>query len=107
MYGKDKLSKLEWLVVWFLSGILIFSIFSIRTPDTLSLLLSGTLIATVLILILIMRDLDDLSFGEDMVSFEPYETIFDVIGTSRFYLEKDIKSGRVKPPEGTKYRTGK
>lgn len=106
MYGKDKLSKLEWMVVLFLSAILMFSIFSIRTPDIASLLLAGTLISTVSILLLIIRDLNDLSFGEDMVSFEPYETIFDVIGKPRFYLKRDIESGRVKPPKGEKYRIG-
>lgn len=106
MYGKDRLSKLEWMVVLFLSAILVFSIFFVRTPDLPSLFLTGTLISTVAILLLILRDLDDLSFGEDMVSFEPYETIFDVIGKPRFYLKRDIKSGRVKPPKSEEYRVG-
>lgn len=106
MYGKDKLSKMEWMVVLFLSVIIIFSIFTIRTPDLSSLFLSGTLISTVLILLLILRDLNDLSFGEEMVSFEPYETIFDVIEKPRFYLKKDIKSGRAVPPKSIKYRIG-
>jgi len=107
IYGKDKLSKMEWIVVLFLSAILIFSIFLISTSALPSLVLSGTLISTVIILLLILRDLNDLSFGEGMVSFEPYETIFDVIGKSRFYLKRDIKTGRVVPPKGIKYRVGK
>ncbi len=105
MYGKDRLNKMEWMVILFLAAILIFSIFLVRTIDLSSLLLSGTLISTVIILLLILRDLNDLSFGEEMVSFEPYETIFDVIGKPRFYLEKDIKNGRVVPPKGLKYRS--
>jgi len=107
IYGKDKLSKMEWMVVLFLSAILIFSIFLVRTSDLPSLFLSGTLISTVIILLLILRDLNNLSFGEETVSFEPYETIFDVIGKSRFYLKRDIKAGRVIPPKGIKYRVGK
>lgn len=106
MYGKDKLSKMEWMVILFLAVIIAFSIFIIRTPGLPSLFLSGTLISTVLILLLILRDLNDLSFGEEMVSFEPYETIFDVIGKPRFYLERDIKSGRAVPPKNIKYRIG-
>ncbi len=105
MFGKDRLNKLEWAVVLFLSLILIFSIFMVRTLTLSSLFLSGTLISTVAILLLILRDLDDLSFGEDMVSFEPYETIFDVIDKPRFYLKRDIKNGRVIPPKNIKYRT--
>ncbi len=38
-----------------------------------------------------------------MVSFEPCETIFDVIEKPRFYLKKDIDSGRVKPPKNLEY----
>lgn len=106
MYGKDRLSKMEWTVVLFLSVILVFSIFAVRTPDLSSLFLSGTLISTVIILLLILRDLNDLSFGEEMVSFEPYETIFDVIDKQRFYLKRDIKNGRAIPPKGIKYRVG-
>lgn len=106
MYGKDRLNKMEWIVVLFLSAILVFSIFAIRTPDLSSLFLSGTLISTVIILLLILRDLNNLSFGEEMVSFEPYETIFDVIDKPRFYLKRDIKSGRVIPPKNIKYRVG-
>ena len=106
IYGRDRLSKMEWIVVLFLSVILVFSIFIIRTPDLPSLFLSGTLISTVIVLLLILRDLNDLTFGEEMVSFEPYETIFDVIDKPRFYLKRDIKSGRAVPPENIKYRIG-
>jgi len=107
MYGKDRLNKMEWMVIIFLAGILGFSLFVTRTPELSSLFLSGTLISTIVILLLILRDLDDLSFGEEMVSFEPYETIFDVIKKPRFYLERDIKHRRVIPPRGAKYRLGK
>ncbi len=107
IYGKDKLSNMEWIVVLFLAIILVFSIFLIRTPDIPSLFLSGTLISAVTILLLILRDLNDLSFGEEMVSFEPYETIFDVINKPRFYLKRDIESKRIVPPKNIKYRIGK
>jgi len=106
MYGKDRLNKMEWLVILFLAAILVFSLFVTRTSDLSSLFLSGTLISTVTILLLILRDLDDLSFGEEMVSFEPYETIFDVIDKPRFYLKRDIKKRRVIPPKDIEYRIG-
>ena len=106
MYGEDRLKKMEWVVILFLSVIIVFSIFVIRTPNFSSLFLSGTLISTVVILLLLLKDLNDLSFGEEMVSFEPYETIFDVIGKPRFYLKRDIESRRAIPPKGVKYRIG-
>jgi len=57
-------------------------------------------------LLLILRDLDNLNFGEESVSFEPYETIFDVIDKPRFYLKRDIESGQAVPPKDIKYRIG-
>ncbi len=106
MYGKDRLSKAEWTVIGFLAAILIFSIFYINTATLPSIFLTGSLATSIITLLLILRDLDNLSFGEETVSFEPYETIFDVIGKPRFYLKRDIQSGRVKPPKNKKYRTG-
>jgi len=106
MDGKDRLSKMEWLVVSSLAITLIFCIFLVRVPMLSSLLLSSTLISAVITLLLILRDLDNLNFGEESVSFEPYETIFDVIDKPRFYLKRDIESGRAVPPKDIEYRIG-
>ncbi|GAG89868.1 unnamed protein product, partial [marine sediment metagenome] len=104
MYGKDRLSKLEWAVVYFLGMILLFSIFYINTGDIASIFLVGTLSSAVVILISILHDLNSLSYGEEVVSFEPYETIFDVIEKPRFYRKRDVKSKRVTLPKDKKYR---
>lgn len=106
MYGKDRLSRLEWSVVYFLGVILLFSILRINTGELSSIFLVGTLASSIAILISILHDLNSMSYGEETVSFEPYETIFDVIEKPRFYRKRDIKSGRVSLPEdkGIKYR---
>lgn len=104
MFGKDKLSKAEWTVVCALAGVLLFSIFYLNTGDFSSILLTGALGSAVIILLLILRDLNNLSFGEEMVSFEPYETIFDVLEKPRFYLKRDIEAGRIRLPKDKKYR---
>lgn len=100
MYGKDTLSRLEWAVVYFLGGILLFSILRINTGEPTSIFLVGTLASAIAILISILHDLNSMSYGEEMVSFEPYETIFDVLEVPRFYRKQDIESGRVSLPEG-------
>jgi len=106
MYGKDKLSKLEWSVVYFLGVILLFSVLYINTGELSSVFLVGTLSSAIAILISILHDLNDMSYGEENVSFEPYETIFDVIEKPRFYRKRDIKAGRVSLPKDKdiKYR---
>ncbi len=106
MDGKDKLGKMEWLVILSLAATLIFCIFLVRVPVLPSLLLSVTLISAVATLVLMVRDLNNLNFGEEAISFEPYETIFDVIGKPRFYLKRDIEGGRVVPPKDIDYRIG-
>ena len=106
MYGKDRLDAIEWIVLISLALILIVAIILTRIPLFSSLFLSGTLILTILTLLFLLRDLNNLSFGEQMISFEPYETIFDVLGLPRFYLKRDIESGRVAPPKNTDYRVG-
>lgn len=103
MYGKDRLSKLEWSVVYFLAAILIFSIFFINTHEPFSILLVGMLSSSVAILVFILHDLNSLSYGEESVSFEPYETIFDVIEKPRYYRKQDVASGRVILPKDKKY----
>jgi len=105
MYGKDRLDMIEWVIIILLAAILIVSVILIRIPLLSSLFLSGTLIFAILSLLLLLRDLNNLSFGEEMISFEPYETIFDVLGLPRFYLKRDIKSGRI-TPKGKEYRVG-
>jgi len=103
--GKDKLTKAEWIVILFLASTLIFSLFYLKEATFTSVVFTGALSSIVIVLVLILQDLSDLSFGEETVSFEPYEKVFDVIGKPRYYLKKDIKSGRVKPRAGLEYRT--
>lgn len=104
IYGKDRLSKLEWSVIYFLAAILVFSIFFINTHELFSIFLVGMLSSAITILLFILHDLNSLSYGEESVSFEPYETIFDVIEKPRFYRKQDIRNGRVKLPKDKKYR---
>lgn len=104
--GQDRLSKAEWLVVISLSATLIFCLFYLKEPNITSTIFTGLLTTVILLLLLILQDLDDLSYGEETVSFEPYERIFDAIGKPRFYLKKDIESKRISLPKGKEYRVG-
>lgn len=103
MYGADRLSRPEWSVIYFLATIFLFSIFFVNTQEIFSILLVGMLSSAIVILILILHDLNNLSYGEEAVSFEPYETIFDIIEKPRFYRKQDVASGRVILPKDKKY----
>jgi len=104
--GQDRLSKAEWTVVLSLSITLIFCLFYLKEPTTTSIVFTGLLTSVTLLLLLILQDLDNLSYGEETISFEPYERIFDVIGKPRFYLKKDVESKRITLPRDKEYRLG-
>lgn len=105
-FGKVRLTKQHWMVMVFLAIVLEFSIFFLKTPEFFSILCTAVLASIVIILLLILWDLNDLRLGEEIISFEPYQRVLDVIGKPRFYLKKDIKSGRVKLPKDKEYRIG-
>lgn len=88
MFGKDKLSWGEWLVTIFLGGLLLISLFYIKDNSLISILFTGALTSAVLILFLVLRDLNNLNFGENAVSIEPYERVLDAIGKPRYYKPK-------------------
>lgn len=85
MEGKDHLTTGEWTVILFLGGLLLISLFYVKTMDIISVLFTWLLSASIIIMFLVIRDLDNLKFGESAVSIEPYERALDAIGRSRYY----------------------
>ena len=88
MYGKDKLATGEWLVILFLGGLLLWSLFYIKTAELLSILFTGAITSSILILLFVVKDLNNLNFGESAVSVEPYERVLDAIGKPRYFHQK-------------------
>ena len=88
MFGKDKLSWGEWLTVLFLGGLLLASLFYIKDSSLTSIIFTGAITSAVLILFIVLRDLNNLNFGENAVSIEPYERVLDAIGRPRYYKTK-------------------
>lgn len=88
MYGKDKLSWAEWLVIFILAILLIGSLFYVKDTTTVSIIFTGSLCSAILILLFFIRDLNNLNFGEQAVSISPYERVLDAIGKPRYYRKK-------------------
>ncbi|MCH7567845.1 MAG: DUF4239 domain-containing protein [Nanoarchaeota archaeon] len=88
MYGKDKLTWGEWLVVLFLALLLVGSLFYVKVDSLVSVIFTGALISAILILLFVLKDLNNLNFGESSVSVEPYERVLDAIGKPRYYRKK-------------------
>lgn len=88
MFGKDKLSWGEWLITLFLGGLLLASIFYVKTSSLTSIIFTGAITSAVVILFIVLRDLNNLNFGENAVSVEPYERVLDAIGRPRYFRDK-------------------
>jgi len=106
MLGKDRLGRHEWVVVISLCVTLLGALFYLKTPDFTSSVFTALLASASIVLMIVLHDLSDLRFGEETVSFEPYEKVFDNLGMPRFYLKEHIEEGHVVPPEGVKYEVG-
>lgn len=87
-YGKDKLSYGEWLVIFFLGGLLLISLFYTKDASMTSIIFTGALSSAILILLFVVKDLNNLNFGESAISIEPYERVLDAIGEPRYFRKK-------------------
>ena len=88
MFGRDNLSWGEWLTTYLLGGLLLVSLFYVKTDSLASILFTGAIASAILILFIVLRDLNNLNFGENAVSIEPYERVLEAIGKPRYYKTK-------------------
>ena len=87
MFGRDKLSLGEWLTLYVLGALLVSALFLTKGADLASILFTGGIMSAVLILFILLRDLNNLNFGENAVSIEPYERVLETIGEDRYYSQ--------------------
>lgn len=86
MFGRDKLSWGEWLISLFLGVLLLVCLFYTKNDESLiSVLFTGAISSAVLLLFVVLRDLDNLNFGENEISIEPYERVLDAIDRPRYH----------------------
>ncbi len=88
LFGKDKLTWGEWASSLMLGVLLLASLFYIKDTSLVSIIFTGAITTAILVLFIVLRDLDNLNFGEQEVSVEPYERVLDSIGRPRYYKNK-------------------
>lgn len=104
---REKLTAGYWIVLLLLAAIIVFCMFFLNLAQPYSQILT-VLFSTVLVLVLlIMRDLQNLRLGGDAISVESGQELFESIGRLRYYPQALIKDGTVKIPKSLKkYRLG-
>lgn len=103
----ERLTLGQWVVLITLSVIIVFCIFALKTDELYSRVLA-ILLATVLVLVLLlMRDLQNLIIGERELLEDSGQEIFEDLGELRYYNAKNLKSGLSSVPAHIKkFRVG-
>jgi len=105
--ASEKLTKGQWGIMLFLSGLILFSLFALKT-DAFYSQISTVLLSTILVLVLlILRDLQNLNIAGQLAVTESGQEVFEAMGKLRYYPEIQIKEGLIKVPKSVKrYRLG-
>jgi AraC-like DNA-binding protein len=106
--SKEKVSKGQWGVLLILSAIILFCLFYMKTGDIYSLIITVLLSTALMIILLLLRDLQNLKLGEEKFLLEESgQEIFEVMGKLRYYNHSYFKKGDYSLPKHVKkYRLG-
>lgn len=106
--SKEKISKGQWAILIILSLIILFSLFYLKTNETYSIIITILLSTVLAIVLLILRDLQNLKFGgEKTLLGESGQEVFESIGKLRYYPQRHLKKGWYDIPKDVKkYRVG-
>ena len=92
-------------LLYILSGIIIVSLFVLRTPSFESSLIAVLLSTAAVLMLLILHDVDGNRFGEEQYAIDTYQDVFRDIGKEEYYSSHILKGFRYKP-KTKHYRSG-
>jgi hypothetical protein len=103
----DKLRTSQWGVLVILAGVIIFSLFYSMETTFFSLIITVLLSTSLVLVILIMRDLQSLKLGGTYILIESGQEVFESLGLLRYYNKHVVDRGEMRIPKDlTKYRLG-
>ncbi len=102
----ERMSKLEWLVLFVLGGVIVFSLLLTGTTTIQAISIVVLMTFTIMLLLVVIYRLDNLSWKEEVRIFEPYQQTFESIGLMRYYPDDLVNRNRVKKHKGKTYRVG-
>jgi len=103
--GAKTLSIFQWIVLFVLALIPLVSLYGLRTGEMFFDIVTVIVSITVVLILVLIRDLDLYVWNEKTFSFEIFNNVFKAIGQLPFYPAESIRKGRVRPAEN-EYRLG-
>jgi ABC-type multidrug transport system fused ATPase/permease subunit len=95
--GKERLFKLEWMVLGSLSSVIIVSAYMLRDGSLFFNIIAALLSSVVVLTLAILDDLNNLRWNATEVSFAPVQSLFKSIEKKEFYEKKYIEAGLAQP----------
>ncbi len=106
LLGKDKMEKVQWLTLISLSFVTILSTIFILNTNIFTRSLAVIFCFTIILILLILRDLNNDRWHKESISISPFTEVWDVLGLPHYFMKVDIDTKRVILQKGTKYRIG-
>jgi len=106
LLGKDRVTFWLKTTLVLLAGLILYSLFLIRTDTTYSFILTILLSTSVVIVLFLVSDLDKLKLYSLAMSYGIYFRVFDAIEKPRLYTNVSLERG-LKLPKDFSYRFGR
>jgi len=103
---EDKISKLLNVTLLLLASVILFCLFYSRVDTLYSNIITIVLSTSVILVLALIRDLDQLNVGDYAIDYGIYFRLFDIIEKPRLYTSDAIKSRKLKFPKHGTYRYG-
>ena len=103
--GARTLSIFQWTILFALATIFIFSLYGLRTGELFFDIVTVAISSSVILVLLLIRDLDLYIWNERTFSFDIFENVLKSVGQLPYYPAESLKAGRVHPTE-KEYRIG-
>ncbi|MDD2822599.1 MAG: hypothetical protein PHQ59_00825 [Candidatus Daviesbacteria bacterium] len=100
----ERMMPVEWLSVLSLLLVDIIYVFNMNDGSLINIAATILLSVTAIVFIVILRDLDALSWKESTWIWEPLDNLFKEIGLLPYYPDDVIKAGKIKPTTKEKIR---
>jgi len=103
---EDKISNLLGITLILLSSVILFCLFFLRVNTIYSDIITVILPTSIILVLILIRDLDQLKISNYAIDYGIYFRLFDIIGKPKLYTSDAIENGKLKFPEFGTYRYG-
>lgn len=103
--GAKTLSPFQWVVLFVLATLLIFSLYGLRSGEIFFDIVTVAISSSVVLILLLIRDLDLYIWNEKTFGYDIFENVLKSVGQLPYYPAESLEAGRVNPSE-KEYRVG-